>query len=242
MNDKTPELELLSVVMPAFNEEASIERVILDHVRVLNMLAAWAPRWEIVCVDDGSQDRTPELLRSLQLQVPQLRVIRQHNQGIFAAVTRAYREAQGSHIFSTGSDGQWPPENLEPMLARVREGADLVIGVRTNRREVYSFARRIVSLGFSLFPRLLFGVSVQDAGSIKMGRREVFQFDLISSSPFFEAERIVKASRAGLRVEFVPIRFLTRTGGRERGASAKNVFTSLCDLARCVRTYGLRRK
>ncbi len=232
MNPDTA-LDLLSLVMPAYNEEANIERVILEHVRVVTEMSSVLPPWEIVCVDDGSTDSTAEILARLALQIPQLRVIRQENQGIFGAVTRAYREASGNFIYSTASDGQWPAENLGTMFTALHSGADLVIGVRTNRREVYTPARRLISLFFNLLPRILFGVAVQDAGSIKLGKRQAFQWNLISRSPFFEAERIIRARRAGLRVAFVPIRFLRRTQGKEKGASLKNIVGSLRDLLRC---------
>jgi len=70
-------VRMLSITMPVYNEQASIERVVRDHVEVLERLGSSVPEWEIVCVDDGSKDRTPEILRDLQKQVPQLRVIRQ---------------------------------------------------------------------------------------------------------------------------------------------------------------------
>jgi glycosyltransferase involved in cell wall biosynthesis len=233
-------IPMLSVTLPVYNEEAAIERVVLDHIDVLNRIAATVPEWEIVCVDDGSKDRTAEILRGLQARIPRLRVIRQENRGIFGAFTRAYREAKGSHIFMTGSDGQWPAENLETMLPLLLSGAAVVVGVRTNRRDVYSPARRMVSALFNRLPRLLFGVRVEDAGSTKLGIRQVFDYELISSSPFFEAERLILAHRRGLRVEFVPIRFLTRSGGKAAGASFKNIYTSAKDLVRCLKTYGFR--
>jgi glycosyltransferase involved in cell wall biosynthesis len=231
---------MLTVAMAAYNEEAAIERVVLEHVEVLNRIGTAAPEWEIVCVDDGSQDRTPEILRGLQARIPRLRVIRQENRGIFGAFTRAYREARGSHIFVTGSDGQWPAENLETMLPLLLSGAEVVVGVRTNRRDVYTPARRAISTLFNRLPRLLFGVRVEDAGGTKLGVRRVFEYKLISSSPFFEAERLILAQRQGLRVEFVPIRFLARSGGKAAGASFKNVYRSAKDLVRCVTAYGFR--
>jgi glycosyltransferase involved in cell wall biosynthesis len=225
----------LSVVMPAYNEETAIERVILEHVAVLKRMGLALAAWEIVCVDDGSTDRTPEIMAEVQRAEPRVRVVRQPNQGIFGAFSRAYREARGSHIYSTGSDGQWPAENLLKMFASLQTGADLVIGVRMNRREVYTPARRLISKAFNVLPRVLLGVRVEDAGSVKLGVREVFQIDLISRSPFVEAERIVRAHRAGYKVDFVPIQFLTRLGGKEKGASWKNISTSAVDLLRCLK-------
>ncbi len=233
-------ISLLSIAMPVYNEEAAIEQVIRDHVAVLGRLGDVVPRWEIVCVDDGSKDTTPAILKRLQGEFPQLRVVRQENQGIYAAVTKAYQTTRGSHIFNTGSDGQWPAENLEIMLPKLLDGADLVMGVRTNRREVYTISRRFVSRCFNLLPRILFGVAIEDAGSIKIGVRKVFEFPLKSRSVFFEAERIIVASRAGCRVDFVPIRFLTRSGGKATGASWKNIYRSVRDLFLCLRVYGFR--
>jgi hypothetical protein len=77
---------------------------------------------------------------------------------------------------------------------------------------------------------------------VKVARREVFQYQLVSTSPFSEAERIVKAHRSGLRIEFVPIQFLVRSGGKARGASWKNIRSSLWDVVRCLKTYGFRRR
>src|SRR5262249_23731309 len=129
-------IRLLSIAMPVYNEAAAIEQVIRDHVAVLEQLGDVVPEWEIVCVDDGSKDASPAILKGLQGEFPRLRVVRQENQGICAAVTKAYQTTRGSHIYNTGSDGQWPAENLQIMLPKLLEGADLVMGVRTNRREV----------------------------------------------------------------------------------------------------------
>ncbi|MGO9259598.1 MAG: glycosyltransferase family 2 protein [Bryobacteraceae bacterium] len=231
---------MLSVVMPVYNEEAAIESVILEHRDVLHGLHQNVPEWEIVCVDDGSVDRTPEILRNLQARVPQLRVIRQENQGIYGALARVIQEARGTHVYNTGSDGQWPAKNLETMLVAIAGGADLVVGVRNNRREVYSPARRLISGCFNFLPRILFGTRVEDAGSSKLGIREIFRYDLISRSVFSEAERIILAHRKGMRIEFVPIHFLTRSGGKAVGASWRNIRSSVRDLFRCLYAYGFR--
>lgn len=230
----------LSVAMGAFNEEASLERVILSHAQVLQNLQPRVPEWEIVCVDDGSSDTTPQILDRLQSRLPELRVIRhQRNQGIAATQAHLYREVRGTHVYFTGSDGQWPPENLPRMLQLVLAGADLVVGVRENRREVYSLGRQFVSFAFNLLPLLLLGVKTSDAGSVKLGRRELFTLPLVSRSPFAEAERIVQAHRSGYKVDFIPIRFDKRSSGKAKGASWSNILSSTADLLRCFLVYRL---
>lgn len=230
----------LSVAMGAFNEEAAIEEVISEHVQVLQGLQPLVPKWEIVCVDDGSTDTTPQILDRIQSRLPELRVIRhQTNRGIAATQAHLYTEARGTHIYFTGSDGQWPPENLPRMLGLVLAGDDLVVGVRENRKEVYNLRRQFVSFAFNLLAQLLLGVKTGDAGSVKLGRTVLFTLPLISRSPFAEAERISQAHWLGYKVDFVPIRFRNRSGGKAKGASWRNVASSTRDLFRCFLHYRL---
>ena len=231
---------VLSIVMPAYNEATSIEQVILEHLQVLATLSEVVADWEILCLDDASTDHTLEILERLAQRVDRLKVLRhQANRGISVSFADLFHAARGTHIYATASDGQWPAANLVQMLPSVASGADLVVGVRLNRRKVYNSQRRLVTSTFNLLPRLLFGVQTIDAGSIKLGTRELFTSDLISHSPFVEAERIIHALRRGYRVDFVPIDFLPRTSGKATGANWRNVIASMCDCMRCVKVYGL---
>jgi glycosyltransferase involved in cell wall biosynthesis len=231
---------VLSVVMPVYNEEAVIERVIREHLDLLSSLQDTIDRWEILCLDDGSVDRTPEILEAMARHEPRIRVVRHpRNMGISVSLKDLYTLAVGTYVYVTGSDGQWPASNLTVLLKEQREsGADFVIGVRSNRREVYSFKRQLVSNLFNLLPRMLFGVKTGDAGSNKLGRSEIFRAPIVSQSPFAEAERILRASLEGYRVSFAAIEFLPRTSGRTTGASWKHLLASLRDVLRCLRTYG----
>jgi len=232
---------VLSVVMPAYNEEASIEQVILEHLQVLERIQEIAD-WEIVCLDDGSVDQTPKILERVAESNEKLRVIRHpENRGIYESFAHLFQAARGTHIYATAADGQWPAANLIRMLPSIASGSDLVVGVRLNRQEVYSLQRRLVSSAFNLLPLLLFGVKTVDAGSIKLGTRDVFALDLISQSPFVEAERIIRAQRSGYQVDFVPIEFLPRLGGKATGAKWGNIVASTHDCIRCVGAYGLGR-
>jgi glycosyltransferase involved in cell wall biosynthesis len=199
--------------------------------------------WEVVVLDDGSCDKTADIIEALARDEKRLRVVKHaRNEGLFRSFDDVQREARGTHVYSTGSDGQWPATNLTTMLRTLVEcDADLVVGVRPNRHEIYTTWRKIVSCGFRLLPRLLFGTDIYDPGSVKLGRRELFQCHLISRSPFIEAERIIRAIRAGYRVEFVPIEFLPRTGGTARGAKWSYILGSLRDGFRCFWHYRLCR-
>jgi len=225
----------LSIVMPAYNEQPDIEAVIREHVEAVTKLADSLDDWEIVCLDDGSQDSTAAVIEQLSQQTNRIRLVRHaENKGIYQSQTDLYLNARGTHIYSTGSDRQWPASNLLKMFPPLQAGANLVVGVRQNKRAIYSLRRRIVSQALNLLPKMLFGVATRDAGSVKLGAREVFTCDVISRSPFAEAERIIRAHKRGYRVEFVPINFLPRTHGKAKGATLRNILASLRDCLRLV--------
>ena len=230
----------LSVVMPVYNEEANLEQAIGEHIRLLERIGH--RDWEILCVDDASKDNSGRILERMSDADPRIRVLRHSmNLGIYESFDDLFRNARGAYVYMTASDGQWPAENLERMLPLVAGGAELVVGVRQNRNEIYGLKRQLISHAFNFLPRLLFGVKTADAGSVKLGRREIFRLDLISRSPFAEAERIIQASQHGYRVEFIPIVFRSRGGGKEYGAKWSNVKKSMRDLYRCWLAYGGRK-
>jgi glycosyltransferase involved in cell wall biosynthesis len=225
----------LSIVMPAYNEEAHIESVIREHLDAVAQLSASLADWEIVCLDDASNDSTATIVEQLSEHRKEIRLLRHaQNKGIYQSFTDLYFNARGTHIYATGSDGQWPAGNLLKMFPSLLAGAELVVGVRQNRKAIYSLRRRLVSHAFNFLAKLLFGIPTRDAGSIKLGVREIFTLDLISRSPFVEAERIIRAHKRGHRVEFVPITFLARSHGKAKGASLRNIVASLRD---CLRLF-----
>lgn len=231
----------LTVIMPVYNEETSVGHVIEEHLAVLEQMRDELKSWEILCLDDGSTDRTWEVLQTMQAHHPSVRLLRhERNAGIHQSLLDLYHAVQGSYVYVTASDGQWPATNLYSLWQELKKSdADLVVGIRRNRRRVYGLWRLVISAFFNLLPLLLFGVKTGDAGSNKLGRSKIFRVPIVSRSPFAEAERIIKARIDGYRVGFAAIEFLPRTGGKTTGASWKNILSSLRDVARCVGQYGL---
>jgi glycosyltransferase involved in cell wall biosynthesis len=238
MNDQM----FLSIVMPAYNEEAHIQAVIEEHHDAITQLAHSLDDWEILCLDDGSKDGTASVIDRLAQHTNKIRLLRHaENKGIYQSFTDLYHSARGTHIYSTGSDGQWPASNLLKMFAALQTGADLVVGVRQNRSAVYSLRRRFISYTFNLLAKMFFGLATRDAGSVKLGVRDVFTCDVISRSPFMDAERIIRAHKSGSNVKFVPITFLPRAHGKGKGASLRNIVASLRDCFRLLYTTKMSR-
>ncbi|MBN8606186.1 MAG: glycosyltransferase family 2 protein [Caulobacterales bacterium] len=121
----------LSVIVPCFNEEAVIAHA---HERLTRVLASTGLDFEIVYVDDGSSDRTALLLRDIQAIDPRARVIRlSRNFGHQIAVTAGLDYAEGDAVIMIDADMQDPPELIPAMIAKWRDGFEVVYGVRTVR-------------------------------------------------------------------------------------------------------------
>jgi dolichol-phosphate mannosyltransferase len=123
---------LLSVIVPCFNEEA----VLLEtHKRLTSVLDGLQPlTYDLIYVDDGSRDGTIEILRALQLSDARVRVMRlSRNFGHQIAVTAGLAESDGDAVVIIDADLQDPPEVIPEMMARWRDGYDVVYGLRTDR-------------------------------------------------------------------------------------------------------------
>ena len=122
-----------SVIVPVFNEEGNVEA--LASRVVATMEAVGAP-FELLFVDDGSSDGTPELLRGVALRDPRVRVVRfTRNYGQEAAVEALYLNARGRWLIQMDGDLQHPPEEIPRLIAKKDEGYDVVYGVRQKRQD-----------------------------------------------------------------------------------------------------------
>ena len=161
----------LSVVVPLYNEEES-----LPHL-VEQLLAALRPsgeRFELVLVNDGSSDRTAEVLERLSQDIPELvGVLLRKNYGQTAAMAAGFDVAQGEVIVSLDGDLQNDPADIPMLLSKLREGYDLVSGWRHQRQDA-ALQRKLPSkLANRLIGRVT-GVRLHDYGcSLKAYRREV---------------------------------------------------------------------
>lgn len=218
----------LSIVIPVYNEEKNIGAVLDEHIARLKDI----DQWEILCVDDASTDGTWGLLEAYAGRQPRLRLLRHEtNQGISPSFQQLFEEAGGEYIYLTAGDGQWPAENLTRLLKTYQETqADLVIGVRQGRRQVYGIGRRILSYGFNYSAKVLLGINAEDANGIKLGRKEIFTLPLRSKSFFSELERLAAAYKKGYHIVHAPVIFLPRKFGVAQGARLKNIAVTLKDF------------
>lgn len=221
----------LSVCMPAYNEEANLPAMIADVV------ATMQPRFadfEIVVTNDGSKDRTGEVLRELAQQYPQLKPVDHAvNQGYGAAVFTALSNARKEVIFFTDSDRQFKLEEVDKLVPLLDKG-DIVVGYRAPRRD--PFLRVLFGHGWSALVTLLFGYTARDIDcAFKMLRRETFQRVapfIQSRGATFSAEWLVLSRRAGFRIVEVPVSHLPRRAGSPTGAKPHVIARAFRELWR----------
>jgi glycosyltransferase involved in cell wall biosynthesis len=220
----------LSVVMPVYNEERALPRVLAEAAEALRA----APfHTELVLVDDASTDRSFSIMNEFELSHPELRcrILRHNfNRGIMQSLDTLFAAATGKYVFINASDGQCSTCECVRMM-ELRERFDVVVGKRMKKR--YTPWRAFLSWSFNALPKLLFGVSTYDAGSIKLYRRDVLAIRVISRSPFREAERLIRAQRRGYRIGTISIEHRIRAGGKATGARWGLVERSILDLLRC---------
>ena len=168
-----PEQPHLSVVFPVYNEEENIP-VLLEEIAAVMRGTPWD--YEMIAVDDGSNDRSLAVLRESREKTPNLRVLTfEKNSGQTAALDAGWRAARGRFVVSLDADLQNDPADIPRMMKRLEEmHADMVIGVRVNRQDTW--ARKMQSRIGNGVRNWITGDRITDTGcSLKLLRRDAIE-------------------------------------------------------------------
>jgi glycosyltransferase involved in cell wall biosynthesis len=201
----------LSVVMPVYNERATLREVVKKVLAVPLEI-------ELITVDDGSRDGSRDILAELMTEHPQMRVILQaENMGKGAALRRGFQEATGDYVVVQDADLEYDPAEypklLEPLI---QEKADVVFGSRflggAPHRVLY-FWHSVGNSILTLLSNCLTNINLSDMETCyKVFRRELIQSIPIEENRFgFEPEITVKVARRNLRIYEVGISYWGRT-------------------------------
>jgi glycosyltransferase involved in cell wall biosynthesis len=195
---------LLSVVMPAYNEEATIEEMIRRVIAV-------PIRIELIVVDDGSKDRTREILTRLGAELPLKVIFQPVNGGKGAALRRGFQEVTGDLVVIQDADLEYSPEEFPQLIELIVEGrADVVYGSRfLGRHRVFLFTHYVGNRIVTLLTNVLYNTMLSDMETCyKVMRVEVLRSFTLNSAGFgIEPELTAKIFKRRYRVYEVPITY-----------------------------------
>ncbi len=216
----------LSVILPAFNEEVSLERTIRSCVQFLRTQEIPA---EVIIVDDGSMDRTGVIAGALSRECPMVRVLNHPcNRGYGVALRTGFEAAVGEAVLFMDADGQFDITDLTVMLKEL-ETCDIVSGARLQRND--SMLRLVASRSYNAISRLVLPITTVDVNcAFKLMRREVLAGLHLRSCGFgLAAELIAKAEHQHLRIKVFPVQHHPLLGGRST-VSMRSILPALREL------------
>lgn len=199
----------LSIVIPSLNEARTI-RAVLERV------AATPYEKEIIVVDDGSTDHTPQILQEFSAHIHPLVMLRHpQRQGKGAALRTGFARATGDVVIVQDADGEYHPEEYGELLRPIRRGwADAVYGSRfSGTHRVFLFSHRLGNWLVNSMANLLYDATLEDLETgFKAIRREVLQSFRLRSNDFrIEVELTAKLFKGRFRVYETPISYSGRS-------------------------------
>ena len=195
------QIEKLSVFLPAYNEEASLDKTVKN---VVENLKKNVPVWELIIVNDGSKDKTGEIADRWKKKDKHISVIHHYpNRGYGAALKSGLYACKYPWISFIDSDGQFDFSEINRFIdIQERTDADLVIGYYLSRK--VSFSRKLNTFAWQVLVRLLFGLNVRDidCGFKLISKKVLEKIEPLQSErgAFISSEFLIKAKKAGFKI------------------------------------------
>jgi glycosyltransferase involved in cell wall biosynthesis len=227
---------LLSVIVPCYNERATVEQL-LRHVRDVKI----GGEKEILVIDDQSTDGSRDIVARLATELPEIRqIVQTHNQGKGAAIRRGIDEARGDIVLIQDADLEYDPEDYPKLLQPIIDGhADAVFGSRFEGypRRVMLFWHRMGNTFLTFLSNATTNLDLTDMETCyKVFRRDVIQSIRLQSNRFgIEPEITAKLARRGYRIFEVPIAYYGRDYWEGKKINWKDGFSALWTILK----YGL---
>ena len=234
------QVDSLSVFFPAYNDAPSLPGLLARTFAVLRENVA---DFEVIVVNDGSQDNTAEVLRDLQrLHGERLRVIHHlQNRGYGGALRTGFASATRDFVFYTDGDGQYDPGELPLLLQRMSPDVGLVNGFKLERNDPQH--RVWIGNAYNAFARFLFRVKIRDIDcDYRLIRRSLLdEIKLTSTSGTICVELVRKLELTGCRVVEVGVHHYPRLHGRSQFFRIRSLLRTLFQLIRLWLQVGYER-
>lgn len=203
----------ISFVVPALNEEQVLEAVIEQMME--RILVAGFADYEVILINDGSIDRTGEIMGEATRRYPKVRVLHNERNLRFGnSYKRGVAEARFDYVMLLCGDGGLPSASLPAIFDRIGT-ADIVVPWMTNLREIKSMGRYLLSRAYTDLLNIFFGLDLRYYNGLPVHRRDLLQKIEITSGGFgFQAEILIKLIKSGATYVQVGVH-----GAEEKGRS-----------------------
>lgn len=222
-----PKVSSLSVFFPEYNEEANVENMIQSAQSIIPEVAE---RWEIIPVNDGSKDKTREIIDRLAKEDPHVcPVHHEKNKGYGGAVISGFKAATMDLVFFTDGDLQFDLREITLLLEKLDEG-DLILGYRKNRQDAWH--RRLNAFLWGSLVKFLFGFKVKDVDcAFKLIKRKVLdKIELTAGGAMISTELLARAHKAGFHFVEVGVTHYPRVAGTQTGAKLSVILRAFKEL------------
>ena len=222
----------VSVLLPVYNEEEYVGNVVR---KIANILQDRFEDFEIVVIESGSSDKTPEIVNDLEKEFPCVRVLHQEKrEGMGSAVSLGTKNASKDYYFLFDADEPFDFRDIFKAF-EIIDSCDIVSAYRLDRNE--GIKRHIYSLVFNWLVRTLFKLNLQDVNfSYKLYSSKVFDdIEIESKWGFHDAESLIKADRKGFVIKQIGIKYLNRELGESKFGGISIVIKIFLEMVHTLR-------
>jgi glycosyltransferase involved in cell wall biosynthesis len=230
----------LSVFFPAYNDSGTIASMVVNALITARRLTT---DYEIIVINDGSRDLTPQILDELARAYPEVKVVHhQKNRGYGGALRSGFATASKEFVFYTDGDAQYDPSEIVLLWERARSGdVDLVNGYKISRSD--PFHRILIGRFYHHTVKMLFGLRVRDVDcDFRLMRRSIFdRIQLEKNSGVICLELMKKIHDAGFRIAEVPVHHYHRAYGKSQFFNFGRIFRTGIDVMKLWYALVIRR-
>lgn len=218
----------LSVFFPAYNDGGTIASMVITAVQVCRRITN---DFEVIVVNDGSRDYTPDVLAELQRIYPQVRVIHhQTNKGYGGALRSGFGAATKELVFYTDGDAQYDVRELPLLLERLTSDVDIVNGYKISRSDPWY--RIVIGKMYHWTVKIAFGLKIRDVDcDYRLIRRSVLEaISLKSNTGTICVELVKRIQDAGFKFAEVPVHHYHRAYGKSQFFNFRRIFRTAVQL------------
>jgi glycosyltransferase involved in cell wall biosynthesis len=218
----------LSIFFPAYNDSGTIASLVITALQTARELT---PDFEVIVVNDGSADKTAEILDELARNYPEVRVVHhERNRGYGGALRTGFATATRELVFYTDGDAQYDPAEMALLWRRFDDSVDLVNGYKISRSD--PLHRIVIGRVYHHTVKILFGLTVRDVDcDFRMMRRAIFdKVRLEKNSGVICLEMMKKITDSGFRIAEVPVHHYHRAFGKSQFFNFRRLARTAVDV------------